>query len=132
MGILLVAWRILAPILTLGITLPVWAFLAAGAWWHFDKNSAIRRAVHDAVTELVAGEELEAERTRVRALTAIQAEQRRKIALLQAANQMFSERLAEAEREKQDMADEINELLDHPVAGDCAVDSDLLDRLRNR
>lgn len=123
---------LVAPLLTFGITLPVWVFLAAGAWLYFDRGSAIREAVDQAVTELVAGEELAAERARVKALQAIQAETARRLAATKTANRAFTEKLAEADRQKQELSDEINQMLSAPLAGSCAVDDGILDRLRNR
>lgn len=52
--------RFVKPILTFGITLPLWLFLVAGIWLWWDKSSAVRRAVDTAVTNLVAGAEIDA------------------------------------------------------------------------
>ncbi len=119
-------------VLAFSVTLPVWAFLAAGAWLSLDKSSAVRQAVDSAVTELVAGAELEAARAETDALREIAAETQRRLAAANLANALFAERLAESRRTEQELTDEIEDLLAHPVAGDCTVDGDLHRRLRAR
>ncbi|MFC6488042.1 hypothetical protein [Nitratireductor sp. GCM10026969] len=126
------AIAVLGKILTFGITLPLWAFLAAGAWFHFDKSSAVREAVDNAVTELVAAEELAAASAEVAALSAIADERERRLAAAQRANRLYAERLAETVQEKQELSHEIDDILARPVAGDCSVDRNVLERLRNR
>lgn len=132
LGILATVWRFLRPILVFGITLPVWAFLAAGVWLYVDRTSAVRQAVDNAVTDLVAGEELAAANARADALQAINDEQARRLAASQRANDLFAQSLAEARTRQQETTDEIEDLLSRPVASDCTVGDDILRRLRER
>lgn len=56
----LAAWRLLSIM----IPIPLAVIVAAGLWVHFDKASAIRKAVDNAVTDLVAGAQIEAAKAR--------------------------------------------------------------------
>lgn len=124
--------RPLLGILTFGLTIPVWLVLAVGLWVHFDKSSAVRQAVDRAVTELVTGAELEAERAKVQALEQINAELRGRAAALDAANTRFSESLLAAQTDLEDANAQIADLLSRPVNDACAVDSSILERLRSK
>ena len=124
--------RPLLGILTFGLTIPVWLVLAVGLWVHFDKSSAVRQAVDRAVTELVTGAELEAERAKVQALEQINAELRGRAAALDAANTRFSESLLAAQTDQEDANAQIADLLSRPVNDACAVDSSILERLRSK
>lgn len=117
--------------LTFGVTIPLGVILAAGLWMHFDKGSAVRIAVDRAVTELVAGAELEAARTRADAQAKIITEQRAQMVALELANERFAERLREAEFDLENANDEIQDLATRPISSTCTVDGDLLERLRN-
>jgi hypothetical protein len=124
--------RPLLGILTFGLTIPVWLVLAVGLWVHFDKSSAVRQAVDRAVTELVTGAELEAERAKVQALEQINAELRGRAAALDAANTRFSESLLAAQTDLEDANAQIADLLSRPVNNACAVDSSILERLHSK
>lgn len=130
MTALAAAGRFILPVLTFGITLPLWAFLAAGIWLWLDRGSAVRQAVDRAVTELVDGAELEAARATNEALRKILAEKERQAQRDRAAMARFAELLAAAQQEKDGLADEIAELESTPLDA-CVVDDALLDRLRN-
>lgn len=135
MGVLVIfstIWRFLRPILIFGITLPVWVFLVASAWLYFDRTSAIRTAVDQAVTNLVAGEQLAAASARAAGLQAIINEKQRRLAAAQRANDLFAESLASARTKQLDLTDEIENILSRPVAGDCSVSDDILRRLHGR
>lgn len=119
-------------ILTFGLTIPVWAILAVFLWVQFDKSSAIRTAVNRAVTELVAGAELEAERAKGQALSKINAELAGKAAALETANRRFSDSLKEAQSDLETANEQLADILAQPVNLKCAVDASLLDRLRNQ
>lgn len=116
----------------IGVTIPIGLIVIAGAWLYFDRSSAIRDAVDRAVTELVAGAELEAARQRNVALLQIVEEQRRRAEAAGRARDEFERAKAEAEAKIGDLADEIAELESRPVAADCRVDPAILDRLHNR
>lgn len=122
----------LLGLLTFGVTIPVGVILLAWAWTHFDKSSAVRQAVDRAVTELVAGAELEAERARASALELINAELRGRADALDAANTRFSESLQAAQNDLEGANAQIADLLSRPVNDACAVDSGLLERLRSK
>lgn len=131
--------RYVAPLLTFGLTIPLWLVAAIALWVHLDKASAVRVAVDKAVTELVAGAELEAAHATAEAERKLRhfaqgqaQEARRRVRVLEDANTAFAAALAAAEAEKEDIRDAIDDLLSRPVDGACAVDADLLGRLRNR
>lgn len=124
------------PILTFGITLPVWAFLAGGVWLSIDKTSAVRLAVDKAVTELVAGAQLDAlkaeaiEERRLRAWSdgkadeALQAAEDERVARL-----TLETKLTLTDADKRKAEDELA-VLQGRVDG--LVDQQLLDSLHNR
>lgn len=116
--------------LAIGITIPLWLILIAGAWLYFDRSSAIREAVDRAVTRLVDGAELEAARAREEALRKILADREIKAERDRAALARFSELLASAETEREGLADELAELAARPLDAACVVDRALLERLR--
>jgi len=128
-------WR-LAKIV---IPVPVVAILAALAWVHFDKASAVRRAVDKAVTELVAGARiaaLEAEidgRRRLAMYAAANAEEaRRRAETAEAAAIELETQLALSEQKRREFEDDLADREDDPLPDGCRVDQRLLDRLRNR
>jgi len=57
---LLPIWKVIKGILTFQLSVPVFVILLAVGWFYFDRSSAIRTAVNNAVTKLVAGAELAA------------------------------------------------------------------------
>ena len=126
------AARGLLSVLTFGITVPIGVILAVGLWIHFDKSSSIRDAVDRAVTELVAGAELEAERSKVEAKDAIIKALKERASNLEAANTRFSESLQEAQADLENTNDQLQEMLSRPVNSSCSVDDDILGRLRNK
>jgi hypothetical protein len=105
--------RHILPVLTFGITIPLWLILTAGLWLHLDKASTVRRAVDWAVSDLVHS----AERERLA--------ERDRDALAR-----FAEMMADAEIERRNMLDEIAELEAQPAPDSCIVDGDLAERLR--
>lgn len=132
--LLLKTWVL--PILTFGITLPLWLFLAAGIWVWFDKGSAVRLAVDRAVTDLVAGAQLDAlkaeaiEERRLRAWSDGKADEARQAA--------EDERVARLTLEtKLTLTDADKRKAEHELAVlqgrvDGLVDQQLLDSLHNR
>lgn len=132
-------WSFLRPILVFGITLPVWAFLVAGAWLWFDKTSSVRQAVNKATAELVAGAQIEAlnaqlvEERRIRAWSDGKAEEAARIAADERAARVdLEQQLTQTDADKKEMADELAAIAARPVPGDCRVDQQLLNSLRNR
>lgn len=127
------------PVLTFGITLPVWAFLAGGIWLYLDKASAVRTAVNGAVTELVAGAELDAlnatliEERRLRAWSDGKADEQRKIADEERSARIDLEtQLTLTDAEKKEISDELAKIESTPPPADCRVDQRFLDGLRNK
>ena len=112
----------------LSIQVPLIVVVAIAVWLLIDKRSAVRQAVN----ELVAAEELAAERARGDALQRINAENARRVAAVQSANRSFLEQLAAAETSKQELSDELDDIRAGPVGAACAVSPDILERLRNR
>lgn len=124
------------PILTFGITLPLWLFLAAGIWVWFDKGSAVRLAVDRAVTDLVAGAQLDAlkaeaiEERRLRAWSDGKADEARLTAEAERAARVTLETtLTLTDAEKRKAEDDLAAL---QARDDGLVDQQLLDSLRNR
>lgn len=129
------AWRLLG----LAIPLPLWLILAALAWVQLDKTSAIRKAVNDRVTEMVAGAEIETLKAQAAAQREIAArsadvarETHRRLAVEVAARNNLAMRLAAIQTENEILNDDLADLLSRPVDRDCAVDAELLGRLRGR
>lgn len=122
--------RWVVPVLTAGITIPLWLILAAGVWLHFDKSSAVRAAVNRAVTDLVHSAELEAAKARETALNKILAEQQRQALRDREALTKFADLLSAANAEKETLYDEIAELEALPPPDACTVDGALIERLR--
>ncbi|CAN7165763.1 hypothetical protein LJR234_000340 [Mesorhizobium amorphae] len=133
-GLFLKRW--LLPLLTFGITLPVWFFLAAGLWLWWDKTSAVRTAVDKAVTELVAGAQLDAmqaelnEERRLRAWNDGKADEARRFADEErSAREAVETKLTQTDAEKRKAENELAVLQDRV---DGLVDQQLLDSLHNR
>lgn len=139
MAALLVAWRVIRPILVFGITLPVWVFLIGGAWLWFDRSSAVRAAVNKAVTEMVAGAQIDAlnaqlvEERRIRAWSDGKADEAARIASDERTARVdLEQQLTQTDAEKKEMTNELEAIAARPAPDDCRVDQRLLDSLRNR
>lgn len=139
MTVVLAIWKVVRPILTFGITLPLWLFLAAGVWLYVDKASAVRTAVNGAVTDLVAGAQLERfqtlldEERRLRIWTEGAAAERQRLADENlAARADLAVKLALTTDEKKGLEDDLAAIQSRPCTGDCFVDQLLFDRLRNK
>lgn len=139
MTVALAVWKVIRPILSFGITLPLWLFLAAGVWLYVDKASAVRTAVSDAATKLVAGAQIEAlqaqllEERRVRAWEDGKADEARLVADKErAARTELATQLAITEDEKKGLADDLQAVRERESDNDCVVDQFLFDRLRNK
>ena len=115
-------WRVLM------IRVPLLIVVAVAVWLLIDKRSAVRQAVN----ELVAAEELAAERAKSNALQRINAETARRAAAARLATRLFQEQLEAIETSKQELSDELDEMRTNPVGAACAVSPDILERLRNR
>ncbi|MCA0276233.1 MAG: hypothetical protein LCH86_09525 [Proteobacteria bacterium] len=122
----LAVWRVL----TVMIPIPLVLIIAAGIWVHFDKSSAVRRAVDKAVTELMAGAELDALKAQLAAEKTARAFLEGKAASLAEANQRFEDARIAAERKNEGLSDELDEL--KAQAPGTTVDQPMLDRLHNK
>lgn len=134
-----VAGRALLGLVKIVVPVPLVAILAGLAWVHLDKASAVRRAVDEAVTELVAGARiaaLEAEidgRKRLAAFVAANAEEARlRAETAEAALFELEAQLAASEQKRREFEDDLAERKDDPGPDDGRVGPDLLGRLRNR
>jgi hypothetical protein len=128
-------WRVLG----FAIPMPVWLILGALAWVQIDKTSSVRQAVNDQVREMVAGAEIEALKAQAAAQREIAArsadaarEARRRLAVEVTARTNLAMRLAAIQTENEILNDDLADLLSRPVDRDCAVDAELLGRLRGR
>ncbi|KGF71147.1 hypothetical protein LL06_00665 [Hoeflea sp. BAL378] len=126
-------------ILGFTIPIPVIILLGALAWVQFDKSSSIRQAVNERVKEMVAGAEIAALETQLDAQAWIaarsteaarEADRRRVVEATARIN--LAARLAAIQTENEILNDDLADLLSRPVAGDCAVDADVLGRLRSK
>lgn len=128
-----------ARILGLVIPVPLVVILAVLAWLHFDKASAVRRAVDDKVTELVAGARIASLTAQIAAQREIAAraadaaaEARRRASVALDAQLALAERMAALRAEKEGLDDDLADLLSRPVDRACAVDADMARRMRAR
>jgi len=135
-----VAGKALWSLAKVVIPVPLVVILAALAWVHFDKASAVRRAVDKAVTELVAGARIAAlEATvdgqkRLAMYAAANAEEARlRAEIAEAALFELEAQLALSEEKRREFEDDLAERRkDDPLPDDGRVGPDLLGRLRNR
>ncbi len=134
-----VAGKALWSLAKVVIPVPLVVILAALGWLHFDKASAVRTAVDEAVTELVAGARIAAlEATvdgqkRLAMYAAMNAEEARlRAEIAEAALFELEAQLALSEEKRREFEDELAEREDDPLPDGCRVDQRLLDRLRNR
>lgn len=128
-------WRVLG----FSIQLPVWLILVALAWVQIDKTSDVRQAVNGRVTEIVAGAEIETLKAQVAAQREIAGrsadtarEARRRLAVEATARTNLAMRMVAIQTENEILNDDLADLLSRPVDRDCAVDADVLGRLRAR
>lgn len=119
-------------VLNFGFKITVWMALAAVALHFITKGTAVRAAVDEAVTRLVAGAELEAAEARGDALAAILAEQTARIERLQMANAEFEQNLQQAKTELEKTNAKLEQVESVPVRPDCRVDNRVFDLLRNK
>jgi len=116
---------------SLTVTIPLWLIVAAWLVLRLDAFADQRAAVHRAVSDLVDGAELQAERAKVAALETLNAIEAQKALAAEQALADLSARAAESQRKLEDADDEIRELLARPVNDQCLVDADLFQRLRD-
>lgn len=122
----LTAWRVL----TIMIPVPLALIVAAGLWVHFDKSSAVRKAVDKAVSELVAGAEIDALEAQLSTERYLRGLAEDRAAILAEANRHFEEQRIAAERENEGLSDEIEQLKAGAVPD--GVDQPLFDRMHNK
>lgn len=123
-------WKLLsAPV---SFRLPVWLLIVIPlvGWWQWNSWAAAR--VKAAVAELVAGEELAAAEAKADGLQIILDEQKRRAALAESARRQFETEKADAERQAEELSNELADLKSNPVNDRCDVDDGILDRLHNR
>lgn len=124
--------RPLWKLLTFVIAIPIWLILIVGLWLYFDKSSDIRKAVDDAVKELVAGAELEAASAKIDALERIAAENKRLADRLEKANRALDTEMLNTNRELENANADIEKLLSRPDRIRCDLDDDLYNGLRSK
>lgn len=114
-------------LLLVKISLPVIVFVLLGGWLYYDKHSAIRQAVDNAVTKLVAGSELAAkdalidlQKTQLEQLNRTVQRQEERLAAEKAANLAL-----EAEKEQ---AEEANKSLMEKLDAIPRFDSPIIDK----
>lgn len=64
-AVLAAVWRVIGPILTAAIPVPLFLIVAVLIWAHFDKASAVRHAVDNALERLVYSAENESLKARL-------------------------------------------------------------------
>lgn len=133
------AASVIGGVLGFIIPVPLILILAALAWVHFDKSSAVRRAVDNAVAELVAGAEIATLRAQIAAereiaarLADTVAERDRRLRAEREALETLNGHLAALRAENEIINNDLDDLLSRPVRSDCTVGTDFLDRLRAR
>jgi DNA-dependent RNA polymerase auxiliary subunit epsilon len=133
------ALKSLLSVLMTVLPIPLGLILAAGLWIHFDKNSAIRTAVDQAIFKLVAGAQIDAANSKIEAEKTLRlfvqgqlTEQRRQTAEIQKSNQSFAERLSKAELDRESLSQELDDVLTKPTPAGCSVDDRLIERLRSK
>jgi hypothetical protein len=119
-------------VLFFAIPVPVALVLALWAWVTWDKASAVRRAVDQAIDKLVNGAELQAALARAAALEKILDERARAAEADRVALRSFADQLAAAEAENGTLADALALIENQPVDPLCRVDQPLINRLRLR
>ncbi|QKV18704.1 hypothetical protein [Oricola thermophila] len=95
-------------------------------------DGRVDRAARRAKAGLVAEAEFAAAQAMARIERRLRELERDKARALAAANERFSAALAASETERENLNDQIAELLAAPVNGACVVDNVLAGRLRNR
>lgn len=124
MTVLAVLWRIAS----VTVPIPIAFMVGTVVWWQLDKGSAVRRAV----AEMVASNELEAERAKVAVAERVRQEVEKQRDALAAATKEFEADALAAKVEADQAQSELDEMRRRPPPAHCAVDDDLLGRLRNR
>lgn len=139
-------WAIVLPvlkgiwkILSIGIMIPIWLIILVLGWSYIDKNWAVKKAVNNALTELVAGAELRAaaatieneKRLRTFAEGSL-VEARRRAEAAEKANEKFQEELSEKESENEELAKELEQVAAIPLSDECKPSPELLNSLRNK
>jgi predicted aconitase len=117
-------------VLKIAVPIPLFVILAGWLWLHFDKASAVRKAVDRAVADLVAGAQLDALEAQLVEERRLRAFVEGKARALAEANKNFEDRFILAELEKEGLADELEEIKTAPAPDGCVVDRALIERLR--
>lgn len=115
-------------VLTFGITLPVWALIAAWVFFHSEKSAAVK----DAVRELVAGAQIDAMQATLDNERKLRVAAEGEAKALKDANARFEKRAYAALVEQERIADELDDLKSRPAPDGCVVDQPLIDRLRKQ
>lgn len=138
-GAAAVLWNVVRPILMFRISLPLWVFLAAGGWLYIDKTSAVRAAVNKAVTNMVAGAQLQAleatlvEERRIRQWSDSKADDSARIADETQSDLVdMQNKLTLTDIKRKGLADDLAKLKARPAPAQCGVDDFLFERLRNK
>ncbi len=125
-------------VLRISIPIPIMVVLAAWLWVTVDKQSAVRKAVDDRVTALVAGAHiasLEAQRDAEAAISATFAkkaqEAERKLAAEVAARTEFEAKVIELDKTNNELMVDIDDILSAPPPPACVVTPDIARRLRD-
>lgn len=130
-------WGLLRNILGFTIPVPVallvaaWGFYQAAAWW--DKTSAIKKAVDEAVHELITGAEKEALQERLKAEVALKEAYRkiseREIERARLAHEALEDYKEDTDGEIDDLKERLNDLRE---SGAPVVSPQQFNKLRDR
>lgn len=128
-------WRVAAFI----VPVPLGIIAACGLWLWLDTSSKVRKAVDDAVVELVAGaritalEETVVAERKTSAFLRLHRDEARRIAQdTEAARQELADERVIAQLEREDYAREIAMLQAKPTRLGCIADRAFIDRLRSK
>lgn len=120
------------------IPIPLGIIAALALWLHFDKTTAVRKAVNAYAIELVAGAEIAAAKADAQAMQEIAAAQRKVIAAGQeraladaAARQSLEQQIVKSDDINAQLQADIDDILSTPQGNDCTVGDGLFKRLRN-
>lgn len=131
-------WKAVLGVATIAIPIPIFVLVAGGLWLWIDTGSRVRRAVDDAVINLVAGAQIDALEAKLgaerqlRIFTEGQRDEARRVQdEREKAKQEFSDKLVLSELESENYALEIDQLKKQKRPDGCTADDAYIGGLHN-